>query len=890
MEAALVDEAPLVGRGAELDRIVVSLRERPSAAFVLAGAPGVGKTRLATEAARAASRSGFATTSVAASGSASSIPFGPFAPLLPEGATAPNLLELLRQASAAVLERAGSDGQLLLVVDDAHLLDEGSAALVNQLVRSGTCGVVATVRSLAPAPYPVTSLWKDGLAERLELDTLGETEVGQVAAGVLGGPVASASVRRLWEVSQGNALYLRELLAGAVDSGALVDGGGIWSLELPLTAPARLIELVAARLAGVAPETVETIHLVAAGEPLPLTILERLCEPAPIEDAERRGFVQLHRDGRRTAVRLAHPLYGETLRQTLPGYGLRRMSALLVDAVAATGARRREDLLRLAQWQLDAGPGESDPDLLSRAARRAIAMFDMALAERFAERAVDAGAGFDAGLVLGEARFRSGRLHEAESVLAALAGRCDDDVEIARVANARAYNLHTLIGDADAAARVLDEALAVVRDESARLRLLGRQATNRLLDGRPEEALAAATPLLAAPDDANLARGTYVASIALALLGRATESLEMASRGFDVYRRAGLTTQMPESQLLGAILAHTASGEFAKAEAAVRAVRDACLSAGDREGEATATMLGAFALVDRGRLTSASTSFLESAAVNRQLGDVTAIRWCLGGLAVVEGMRGRADRADAAVEELDGLRVSAGMGLYEFDVIERGRAWAAVARGEVSRALDLLRQAAGRAADHGQWVAEARLLHDVARLGDPASVASRLQELAAAVEGGLVAAAALHANALLSDSAAEVEAAALALEAVGAALVAAEAHLTAARRFDAERLLRGAAASSRRAQALLAECGEARTPGLLLDNALQPLTRREREIAGLAAAGASSREIASKLFLSVRTVDNHLQKVYGKLGVSSRAALAEALRDRSAGAAASEGE
>src|SRR5581483_10638921 len=347
MQGAAVDEAPLVGRGGELDRIALRLRERPSAAaFVLVGAPGVGKTRLATEAARVAEGNGFVTVTVAASGSAGSIPFGPFAPLLPLGAPAPNLLELLRQASAAVAERAGPDGQLLLVVDDAHLLDDGSAALVNQLVQTRTCSVVATMRSQSPAPDPVMALWKDGLAERVELDALSESEVGEVGAGVLGAPLASASVRRLWELSQGNALYLRELIAGAVESGALVDGGGIWSLERPLTAPARLIELIAARLAGVAPDTVETIRLVAAGEPLPLSILEELSGPSEIEDAERRGFVQLHGDGRRTTVRLAHPLYGETLRQTLPGYRRRRIAALLAAAITATGARRREDLLR----------------------------------------------------------------------------------------------------------------------------------------------------------------------------------------------------------------------------------------------------------------------------------------------------------------------------------------------------------------------------------------------------------------------------------------------------------------------------------------------------------------------------------------------------------------
>jgi len=52
-----------------------------------------------------------------------------------------------------------------------------------------------------------------------------------------------------------------------------------------------------------------------------------------------------------------------------------------------------------------------------------------------------------------------------------------------------------------------------------------------------------------------------------------------------------------------------------------------------------------------------------------------------------------------------------------------------------------------------------------------------------------------------------------------------------------------------------------------------PLTRRERDIATLAARGESSREIAERLFLSVRTVNNHLQNVYAKLGVASKTEL-----------------
>jgi DNA-binding NarL/FixJ family response regulator len=55
------------------------------------------------------------------------------------------------------------------------------------------------------------------------------------------------------------------------------------------------------------------------------------------------------------------------------------------------------------------------------------------------------------------------------------------------------------------------------------------------------------------------------------------------------------------------------------------------------------------------------------------------------------------------------------------------------------------------------------------------------------------------------------------------------------------------------------------------------LTAQERQIAGLAREGFSSREIAARLFLSSRTVEWHLRKVFNKLGIHSRRQLATAL-------------
>jgi DNA-binding NarL/FixJ family response regulator len=58
---------------------------------------------------------------------------------------------------------------------------------------------------------------------------------------------------------------------------------------------------------------------------------------------------------------------------------------------------------------------------------------------------------------------------------------------------------------------------------------------------------------------------------------------------------------------------------------------------------------------------------------------------------------------------------------------------------------------------------------------------------------------------------------------------------------------------------------------------LDELTAQQREIAELAAAGLTNKEISARLFLSARTVGNHLYQIFPKLGVTSRAALRDAL-------------
>jgi DNA-binding CsgD family transcriptional regulator len=131
--------------------------------------------------------------------------------------------------------------------------------------------------------------------------------------------------------------------------------------------------------------------------------------------------------------------------------------------------------------------------------------------------------------------------------------------------------------------------------------------------------------------------------------------------------------------------------------------------------------------------------------------------------------------------------------------------------------------------------------------------------------------------ALAANDGAALDRVAAAFQDLGVMLPAAEAKTAAARSHRAAGRHPSANASQEQAAALAAACQGARTPGLGPAMPVSVLTAREREVALLAAMAASSREIANRLHLSVRTVDNHLGRIYAKLGVSSRAQLATLL-------------
>jgi hypothetical protein len=276
---------PLTGRAEELSLIsgLTRGREGPTG-VVLAGAAGVGKTRLAREALAAAQQRGVVTRWAVATASARALPLGAFAATV--GVVGPDPARLVRQASDALLA-GGARAGVIVGVDDAHLLDELSAVLVHQLVLRGAATVVLTLRTGDTAPDAITALWKDGHLSRLELQPLSADETATLVEARLAGPVDSAAARRLWSMTRGNALYLRQLVEGELESHRLHQVAGLWWWSgRPELSPG-LVELVSARIGQLPDAQRDVMEVLAFGEPLGVTLLAKLTDAVAVEQARR---------------------------------------------------------------------------------------------------------------------------------------------------------------------------------------------------------------------------------------------------------------------------------------------------------------------------------------------------------------------------------------------------------------------------------------------------------------------------------------------------------------------------------------------------------------------------------------------------------------------------
>lgn len=868
---------PLVGRSGEV-RLLTDLLVRDNArGMVLAGPPGVGKTRLGLEWLQAAERAGFAVCRTTAIASGVDVPFASVAPLF--GSSGPDAAslggaDLFTRFASALAARAGA-ARLALLVDDAHLLDDLSAMLIYQLVSSDASPtILVTVRSHEVAPDSVTALWKDGLLDRLELRGLDGEVVDELLVAALGDPVDRGTVARLAARCQGNVFFLRELVLGALHAGTLVREEGVWRLVGALTPSPRLIEVVRSRLADLNENELLLVEALSVAEPLGPAELAAVADFPEAERLERTGLLRSGLAGRRLEFRLAHPLHGEVLRASQSALRFRRLTRVLGDAVEGTGARREEDSLRLATWRLDAG--EASASSLLGAAAIAQRRNSLALAERLARAALEVGGGFAAAVAVAQLAFLQGRGDEAEADLSALAARAQDDAERGVVASMRMENLR-LLGRFAQSRAVAEQAAAELTDPAWRDELAAKLALVLLDVEGPEAAASAAEAIRPRARGRSLVWATLVSALALARSGRLEAALAAADHGRSTHIEQGgpRPDRLASAHALARAEAVGRAGRLGEAEAALSAEYAAAVAQSAIDTQAWAVWQLARVILAQGRLVAAARCAREACALFRHLHRPTLLRNGLVALATAEALQGNAGKADAILAEADGL------GLPTSYWVEAERlsaaAWTAAARGDVSRAHELLQEAASVGERVGDRLAACSALHDRARLGEAREVLCRLRDLAGEVEGPLATTMAAHVTALAAKDGASLDAASLGFEDMGALLLAAEAAADAAVAWQRAGEVRAAAAASRRAGTIAGHCEGAATPALATIQSRVLLTPAERECAMMAIAGRSNREIADALYLSVRTVENRLQRIYEKLGISGRADLAAAL-------------
>lgn len=347
---------PFTGREDELELVRGSFAGGRQG-IVVTGSAGRGKTRLVTEAVR-----GTDCARVAGTPDTRGLPFAAFAHLLPETVSLHRAVQLLSSVR-------------LLLVDDAHLLDDASAALVHQLAVHGRTRLLVVATEGARTPGAVSRLWTGELLPRLALEPLPREETARLLAAGADGPEA-LTVNRLYRLCQGDLRLLRELVDAVREHGRLrrVPDTAEWEWRGPVPVTATVRERTAHLLDRTGPGERETLDRLAFGEPLP-TDADTL-DLAALEVLEADGLVHVDEQG---AARLAHPLHGPVLRAAAGRLRARRLArtpsdrtaALETETVTLTLAIAETDVRAVpapvGEWLVDEGVGIPAPHAAVRA-------------------------------------------------------------------------------------------------------------------------------------------------------------------------------------------------------------------------------------------------------------------------------------------------------------------------------------------------------------------------------------------------------------------------------------------------------------------------------------------------------------------------------------------
>ncbi len=867
----------------DLGSAVEAIRGSTHVAVLLLGDSGIGKSTLLDA---VVAELGTTVTPVRIHGSPSltNVPYGvlgPFIVELPVQEATSQLAVLRTLWSRLDEERRASQMPLLLIVDDAHDLDEATAGILVELAAAGWAKLLVASATRPGLPDPLLQLWFEGMAERIDLRPLTQGQTTEILERELGSQVLPNVAEILWEASEGNPLLLNGLIDDAKKDGTLLQRNGVWLLGRPLNSHGdRLSDVVRRQLLRRSPEERQALNLIALAEPVSRELIESTVGQDPVAVLIEHELIRVT-PGPHPQLRLWHSIYADTLRNLIsPARSLQlRQSLLRLMDSEPTSA---EGLLRQVSWSMECGAEVDDRQLL-RAAVLASRLYEDELARKAAALIKDPELQVAARSVTARTYFNTSDYAAARDILEAdfakglsVAVLLTGTLMWAAVQAALGYSPADIMDRArallEAGERLAKEnpedaegILKATRERYATMHAMvfalageypdGDGAQADVWAGPPANTLEAAFRL-ALESEQLLVQGKAVQAFATV-----SEALESAGSGHDelyflaeflVARAAAAVIHGGDWEAAETLLAGVAAGPGPNRISfggGVHAAHGVILLYQGKAAQALHTLsaaLESLRLADPQQLFALTSSMAFAAAA-----DVGAKDKAAAFLADYEA-------APRAVSRY--LRILSQM------AVTYGKA----RLGNYPGAIDELR-ALGRPKGGGSTAGlEFDALAFCLALGDR-DAASRVLELQPDLEGPRAAAIGHYAAAIRTGLAADHLEAAKSCED-------AELWGFAALAYDAAAVGYRAAGDTLRERVALSQrkrCldrmdsvdGQEPEPD---SDALGVLTRRERDIVALAVRGLSDRQIAAELQVSIRTVEGHLYRSYAKLNVSGR--------------------